>query len=209
MKHITPTKSERKLNDSYNKKWINQNGLKYFDLVKIEDFTDSPLSKKYATPFMVSWLKNIDKIINLSTKIGKNLEEFHFLDIGCGTGISTIYASSRNNYRLNSGFDFQSSFIKKSKENLEIFNQNQNLDIDFFLDDASSIKLRKEKYFLFMFNPFKREVMSNFLDNNVINLKETQSCLAYTNFHYIETITDYNLRKVHYLEKINSALIEF
>ena len=35
-------------------------------------------------------------------------------DIGCGTGISTIYASSRYNFRLNSGFDFQSSFIKKS-----------------------------------------------------------------------------------------------
>jgi SAM-dependent methyltransferase len=209
MKHITPTKSEYKLNDSYNKKWINQYGLKYYQNIMVEDFVDSPLSKKYAKNFVLSWLINIDKMINLSTKMGMNLEEFHFLDIGCGTGISTIYASSRNNFRLNSGLDFQSSFIKMSKENLEIFNQNQNLDIKFFLDDASSIKLNKEKYFLFMLDPFQREVMSNFLDNNITNLKETQSCLAYTNCHCIETITDYNPRKVHYLEKTNSAFIEF
>jgi len=69
----------------------------------------------------VSWLKNIDKIIDLSTKSGMNLEDSHCMDVGCGTGISKIYLSSRNKFRLNSGFDFLETFIKKSKDNLEIF----------------------------------------------------------------------------------------
>ena len=55
---------------------------------------------------MVMWLRNLDRITKTLEETTQ-LNTLTFLDVGCGTGIPTLYAATRYEFADLRGFDFE------------------------------------------------------------------------------------------------------
>jgi len=138
----------------------------------------------------VVWLKNIDRILNLIPKY-YDLKNYHFMDIGCGSGISTIYFKKNYEFKTYSGVDFEKIFI----EYCEINKRNSSTDdIQFSIEDVTYLILQDKPYFLFLFNPFGPKTIKSFIKNNLQNLKNNNSIIGYVNDLHINHFTDYDVQ---------------
>jgi 2-polyprenyl-3-methyl-5-hydroxy-6-metoxy-1,4-benzoquinol methylase len=138
---------------------------------------------------MVVWLKNIDRLLNL---IGRdiNLGDYSLIDVGCGTGISTIYFANKANFKSVIGFDYSKELINIAKKNQTILSKtNSNIECQFFVADANTHTLNEEPSILFLFNPFGENTLRTFLNNNYNNIKG--SILLYANDLHINTLLEY------------------
>jgi len=156
----------RKENDDFNQDFIESMGLKFSEIITPNQFNLSLEKTLDSSSCMVVWLKNIDRIFSMLSK-KLPLINYSFLDIGCGSGIASIYIANKYIFKSFSGFDFVPILVKKAKQNREIAIVEGLPRIDFFVQDSREIVLIKQPTFLFMFNPFGKETMNEFLQNNL------------------------------------------
>jgi len=178
----------REENELYNKTWIKTNNLMFSNTVSVNQFKNESPSKVDSSPMIVVWLKNIDKLLELIPK-SYNLHNYHLLDIGCGSGISTIYFRKRFKFKSYSGIDFEKKFIDQSKLNTLKMSIN---DIRFIIDDVTNLLLDDKPNFLFLFNPFGLKTMKSFFLNNIENLKINKSIIGYVNDIHIDYFEKYD-----------------
>ena len=133
---------------------------------------------------------------------------YHFLDVGCGNGIPTIYAFKKLNFKSVSGFDFIDKYLEYSKKNIAS-SISQPEKIKIFKADAYSYCVEDKAHFIFMFNPFNAHILNNFLKNNNDVLTKTKSVIAYSNFHQLEVVKKFKYKKIETLNKKKLALIYF
>lgn len=67
---------------------------------------------------MVMWLRNLDRITKTLEETTQ-LNTLTFLDVGCGTGIPTLYAATRYEFADLRGFDFEAPLIEDARRNQE------------------------------------------------------------------------------------------
>lgn len=185
------SENERSQNDSYNQKWIMKNNLIGSEIIELDNL-DIPSSKiKDAGRFQVVWLQNIDRLMKLlpSDIVTK---EFSLIDVGCGTGISTLYFASNYKFFEYCGFDHSQKLISMAHQNFEIFSKNnkENHKITFNICDANTYSISK-KSILFLYNPFGSKTLKNMILNNIDLLKSTNSIMLYANDLFIDDIKDY------------------
>ena len=187
--NITDT-TIREENETYNKIWIKKNSLNFFDSVSLNEFKTKSPSRTDSSPMMVVWLKNIDRLIDLKPK-SYNLKNFSLIDIGCGTGISTLYLREKYIFKSYLGIDFEKSFIKKARFNSKRMSFD---DVHYIESDAAKLFLDNTQNFLFLFNPFGLRTMGKFLDNNLRNLKENNSIIGYVNDLHIDYFENFDAK---------------
>ena len=175
-------KDIRKENDDFNTQWIANNKLIEEDIVLVDELDVSSEVKLDANPFMVVWLKNVERLYEMFCS-EFDCQSFVLLDVGCGSGISTIFFHQKYDFDRCDGFDFSSSLIGLANKNIKIINRNgfDTSSISFEIADAKQIKLQDKRYALFMFNPFGWETMSEFLSNNIEVLRKNNSVILYAN----------------------------
>ena len=178
----------RKENETYNKIWIKKNSLNFSDSVSVNEFKTKSPSRTDSSPMMVVWLKNIDKLIDLKPE-GYNLRNFSLIDIGCGTGISTLYMRKKYIFKSYSGIDFEKRFIDQAKINSTKMSVD---DVRFIKSDVANLFLEDKPNFLFLFNPFGLKTMNQFLNNNLKNLKDNNSIIGYVNDIHIDYFGEYD-----------------
>jgi SAM-dependent methyltransferase len=179
MKHVhtTPTSFQTWINRTYNFLYCKAHNLKASKAIPVQDFKTSTDSIHDAKPFVLAWLLNIRRSIRyLEKRI--QISDFHYFDIGCGTGISTIYAGSWD-FKSVIGFDFQSDFITAAKRNL-IIGKNVNKQISFIEEDATNFKI-KSPSILFFFNPFGPETLEKFIANNLREIEQGETWVILLN----------------------------
>ncbi len=180
----------RRENDAYNFFWVSERRLVGSDNVQLNELDVDTSLASDSSPFMVVWLRNIDRLFNL-LPAAVELSEYSLVDVGCGSGISTSYI--HKNYPLKKviGFDFSSNLIEQSFLNKNIlFGQGQDgHSLDFQLADATTFYIPNEKVILFLFNPFGWKTMKHFLENNLVALRRTRSWMLYANDLYINEVT--------------------
>lgn len=204
---------ERLENEKFNKTWIYKKGLKFYQTIDVSNLSVSDHEKYDASAFQVVWLKNIDRLMDLIKKpqFG-TLPNIHFkdiflIDVGCGTGISTLYFADNYKFKKYIGFDFDSELIKKAELNCSLFKM-KNEVITFFQKDARNYTIPNERCILFMFNPFGLETMQIFIENNINILRNTQSFIAYANdinVDYLDSLKT-NIKRI---DKYNLSLVAF
>ena len=153
-----------------------------------------------------SWLLNLKRLYNLD----KNLEikNYHFLDVGCGNGISLIYAYKKLQFKSYLGFDFVPYYVDISKKNISNSISDKRQIIKIFNACASEYILEDKSYFVYMFNPFDDSIMKKFIDNNYNNLVKNKSLIAYSNYIHLDTIKNYT-KNIKIIEKYKLALCYF
>ena len=158
------------LNDSFNYFWVRKNKLKYSEIVSPENFLDRVDSVQHANAFQVVWLLNLRRTIRFLQK-QLDIRRALFIDLGCGTGISTLYASRWPFLQL-VGVDFQKDLVIKANENLCVWPGKRRFD--FLVSDVSvwNIPSFSGPIVLFLFNPFTEPVFRDFLDRNLNVLRE-------------------------------------
>ena len=182
----------RSENDEFNTTWINAYDFVGGDVVPTSELDVDEAVKLDASPFMVVWLKNIERLCGMFEK-SYDYREFVLCDVGCGSGISTLFFNHKYPFKRFCGFDFSEKLIGLA-ENNKVIASNNDFDIskvDFEVFDAKKVKLQNERNAIFMFNPFGWETMSRFIENNVEIFKEAKSVLLYANDICIEEILDY------------------
>tara|TARA_Y100001935_G_scaffold188461_1_gene156817 strand:+ start:2556 stop:3221 length:666 start_codon:yes stop_codon:yes gene_type:complete len=172
----------RKENEDYNNQWIAKNKLIGEDIVLADELDVSLEVKSDASPFMVVWLKNIERLCNMFSS-EFDYKSFSLLDVGCGSGISTFFFHQNYDFDRYDGFDFSSSLIGLANKNKNIINRNgaDTSSISFKIADARSIKLQDKRYALFMFNPFGWQTMYELVSKNIEVLKKNNSVILYAN----------------------------
>lgn len=110
----------RKENDEYNVSWITSEGMIGDNIITCENLDVDESLKLDASPFMVVWLKNIDRLCD---QLPKDFDygSYTFVDVGCGSGISTIYFYRKCAFKRFMGFDFSSELISLANKIMKIF----------------------------------------------------------------------------------------
>lgn len=173
----------RQENSEYNARWISSEGLAGDGVVSKENLDVDESVKTDASPFMVVWLKNIDRLCE-SLPNDFAFSKYTLLDVGCGSGISTTYFFRKFPFNRFRGFDFSASLIEAANKNYDhLVMQGHSVDsLSFEIGDARSYCLKpNEPTVMFMFNPFGSETMKIFIENNIDALRATHSLLLYAN----------------------------
>ena len=160
-------------NEEYNRRWIVQNEMIGESIVSLEELDVDEEKKLDSSPFMVVWLRNIDRLFNLCNDI--DLGQYDLIDVGCGSGISTAYIYG--NYSLKSvmGFDFSPSLIDLAHQNKKrTYSWKDSLGtltepvLSFEVADATTFRVPNQNVLLFLFNPFGWATLESFIENNGI-----------------------------------------
>ena len=206
-----PSVIQSLINGFYNRLYCLTHNLRGAGDVLVKDFETYSDSVVDAKPFVLAWLLNIRRALSfLETRI--DLSNYIFCDVGCGTGISTIYA---NSYQFSSvvGFDFQKSFVSIANS---ILDRGRRIDkkITFLEADAVNFKISPATI-LFLFNPFGPETLHKFIVNNsdelrrgdtwaiLLNDRLINSFLETTHFELVRRDYKYNISILKSLKASN------
>ena len=114
------SKKIRDFNEDFNIKWVSRHKLIGLEAQKSFEFDVDENQKVLSNPYMLVWLRNLDRLKKLLPK-DFNFHNFNLIDVGCGCGISTIYLNENFIFKTITGFDFSNELIKKAKKNYSFF----------------------------------------------------------------------------------------
>ena len=165
-------------NEKYNNKWIKEHNL--INLSKdLAALSQEGLNTADSQHHETGWLKSIDRLMDL-TPLAFDPSNYHFVDVGCGSGISTLYFADMYKFKSFAGFDFSPNLVEIAKRNLNIYNlvHQAKKEVNFSIADARSWKSVNYRLFLYMFNPFGYSTAKLLIENNLSTLKDNNSILA-------------------------------
>lgn len=194
----------RHLNKWRNHYFLHSRKIADWRHVMVDEFDTTSPNKAFARHFMPFWLHDIDEMID---QAALDPSTFHFIDAGCGKGIVSLYVREKFPFASVAGFDFVPEFI-------EAANRNHRLStihgaIDFFSGDAADWLLEDKRWLVFLYNPFGKEILDQFIRNNYKLLNKHQSVVAYGNCMELDTVLAYPHRRCIKLPHIRSAVILF
>ena len=209
--HHNPHLSEciRQENDVFNQSWIKSVGLLGSESVSVTDLNVPEEQKHNCSPFVVVWLKNIDRLHSMFCNY-YDPSDFDLVDLGCGSGISTIYFKSKYHFKDVSGVDFCSNLIGLALKNNKTALKNNVIDceIEFHCRDARDYRLPNKRSAVFLFNPFGWSVMESFVRNNLSVLRGTHAVFILANDLLVNDLTKY-CRLIDRDDTYNLSIVEF
>lgn len=194
-----PTALESARNTIYNHFWVRHQRL----LVPEDSFVDDGDSHR----FSVVWLRNLDRLASLAQGRGLRLSDYHFVDVGCGAGIASLYAGARHPFLSTGGFDFNPSLVEAATKNASRFSDRRR-EVLFWVGDAKSEQLALARTCLFLFNPFGIETARIMLESNIQRLVASESIAFLANDHLLPVFLDFG-NLVGRNRRWNLSVVEF
>jgi SAM-dependent methyltransferase len=182
-------KQIRQENEAFNENWIYSNKLVGTSFISSDNLDINPDIKMDAYSFQIVWLQNIKRLCTMFEKYYE-FNSFSLIDVGCGSGISTLFFKQNYNFKRYEGFDFSLKLIGYAKQNAEVIkSKNFNIsNIKFKVEDAKKVFLPNERLAIFLFNPFGLDTMKIFLSNNIEIMRKNRSIILYANDKFIEEL---------------------
>ena len=160
------TPMQRIFNPIYNyliihsQKWLGSKSLAKSEFLNEFDAVED------ATSFQVVWLWNLRRLLGaLNSKVA-DFDSHKFLDLGCGSGISTLYASLHSSFAEYEGVDIEQSLVDLANKNL-CRTKITGGSIYFNVADVGQLQLVPRMYVFFIFNSFGVRTLEKFLDLNL------------------------------------------
>ena len=172
-------------------------------------------SKNMAMPTQTTWLLNIDRSLSMAIDLtGLSLNQvrsMRWIDVGCGNGISSLYAAIRFGIKNQYLFDLdpkcvKESFVNYNRAKSSVFNLKKyiiqpKIEVSDAYKDIIDFD-DKIKNVIYMYNPFDNIVMEEFISKN-INLISNGCIIIYINDKHNHSIKK-NLIKNKFLYVRNS-----
>ena len=118
--HQKPSREFTEKNEAFNRKWLSENGLKPPPVVTPKEFNMADPKDGHSN--QLAYLLNIKRGVAVAKeRLGlAKLKQYRFVDVGCGSGISTIFGAASGLFANNSlGFDYSQDFVEQSKLNYQ------------------------------------------------------------------------------------------
>ena len=193
------------INDTYNYLFKKKNRIILDKSENINLKLTQNESIKHSTALHTVWLLNLKRLYNL-VKQKIDLENYHFIDIGCGNGIPLIYANKKFRFKSFSGIDLIYDYIDITKKNIESSLGSNSINV--IQADAANFILEDKSYFVFMFNPFDEVIMEKFMINNYKHLIKNNSVIAYSNYNQLNIIKKFT-NNIQEIKKFKLACCYF
>ncbi len=193
------------INESYNYLFKKKNKIILDKSENINLKLTQNESIKHSTALHTVWLLNLKRLYNL-VKQEIDLENYHFIDIGCGNGIPLIYANKNFRFKSFSGIDLISDYINITKKNIESSLRSNSINV--IQADAANFILGDKSYFVFMYNPFDEVIMEKFMINNYKHLIKNNSVIAYSNYNQLNIIKKFT-NNIQEIKKFKLACCYF
>ena len=211
--HQKPSREFTEKNEAFNRKWLSENGLKPPPVVTPKEFNMADPKDGHSN--QLAYLLNIKRGVAVAKeRLGlAKLKQYRFVDVGCGSGISTIFGAASGLFANNSlGFDYSQDFVEQSKLNYQRYQNvkghEEGNNIEFFQGDARTIKF-DSKVLMFLFNPFGRDTLERFIDNNLASFKKQKSIMVYANDHELDLFKQKKYYGVEVIRKDNNLSVLF
>tara|TARA_Y100000739_G_C20537544_1_gene431992 strand:+ start:322 stop:1029 length:708 start_codon:yes stop_codon:yes gene_type:complete len=180
-------------NNLFNNEWIKKFNFKFTKNISFSDLKKIDFNiDENDSGFMVSWLKNIDRLIDM-TPYWFYPERYNIVDAGCGSGIPVFYFHHNYNFKNIIGFDFSKTLVDYAKENLLIYQKKaikKTNNIKFLNENGNIFKLEDVSNFIYMANPFSKSTTKKFLENNINILKKNKCIIALANDKELDVFLD-------------------
>ena len=167
----------RKFLQLYNYYFLKVNNLKTYQKIDPANFIENPKSKKHSKAIVDGSLYLVSRLVKKFNS-NHNSVDYDFIDVGCGNGLPMIFVKTKFNFKTVAGFDHLNEVVERCKDNIK---RSKLADINVFTYDAKEFKLSSKRNFIYMYNPFDSEILYNFMKNNIDNLRENKSVIAYIN----------------------------
>ena len=141
------------------------------------------------SPNQAVWVRNLDRLIKV---LPEDTSDFHWIDVGCGSGIALIYIAKKWPFASISGIEHDPRIATVAVENV----RRAGLDregVSIKLGDAAVAKIRRQKNLLFLFNPFGADTFRKMMASNHQTIPGTGSYLLLANDHLLEPALEYGL----------------
>ena len=154
--------------------------------------------------YMAAWTESINWSFNFCKKnLGKNFNNFKFVDIGCGKGKVLITwdincKKNKSNMHI-SGIDYYKPLIEVAKKNLKkivLYNK-----IKLEIKDVINFKFKNEKTIFFLYNPFNL----NILNKIIKKLQNKNYLIIYNNPVHLNFFKKNNFHVIGALKKFHKS----
>jgi len=190
-------------NEKFNSDWIKKNYLIGNEPIALEDLNLTTEQINNSNDFGVVWLKNIDRLLAMLPK-EVDTSKYNLLDIGCGSGISTIYFFEKCNFKNLIGIDYSDKLIKLANKNLKICEKTLSHTIKnkikFSFEDALNYVFPDDRFLMFLFHSFEGEKLELFVKKNIELWRKNGSILLYSNDHCVNDLLKYS--KYHFRDDV-------
>ena len=144
-------------------------GIKTAGIVEQEHLdTDSP-NKRFATLYKATGAAPFKAMLSY---LPDHLEQFTFVDLGCGRG-RTLLLASEFPFKRVVGVEFSVTLHAEAEQNIEAFYSRRQLRKrpQAILADATTFPIPRGALVIYMFDPFNGTVMQRVLDNIVASYR--------------------------------------
>jgi len=132
-------------------------------LIDVADLSCDSGNQRYGTCYQPTPALLLKSLLS---NLRKDWGDFTFIDFGSGKGRALVLASNFN-FRRIIGIEFAKEMHEIAQKNLSAYrsDQQQCFSLESVFADATLFPLPLENSVLYFFNPFKKEVMEQVLDN--------------------------------------------
>lgn len=168
------------------KAFIEQNNLIGYENQEIEKLGLPTSSVRFEVVYL-KFLSDINNLIPLNDQ-----SHYDFCDIGCGTGISSVFVEKNLRFKSVTGYELSSELTEIAQQNKI---KSKAVKVNFHCMDAKEIHLKNEPVLVYLFNPFNEQVLKSFLDNNYETFLKNGSVLYYVNAVHKDVLSSYTSKE--------------
>jgi SAM-dependent methyltransferase len=136
-------------------------------------------SRPHAVCYQAVRCVHVGLLIDEAKKTGIVFD--NFIDLGSGKGKACFYAANKYRFKQLIGVEFSGPLVEAADANRKNFGAP---NIRFLHMDAAQFALPEGNNLVFLFNPFGEFILRKFLENNIDQLRQSRSVIAYVNDHH-------------------------
>jgi SAM-dependent methyltransferase len=189
--HSKTVQWRREANEKYNFEFMSRLGL--VDNYEFENYkNENYYIAEGFNKFQIVWLKNIDMMM-ASLPFDFDISDYTLYDLGCGTGISTIYFYWYYGFNKFIGIDIEEMLISKAKINLnKVRFTEKKCEIEFKVDNILSFVFsNKDKPFIYLYNSLSLNFFLEFLQKNLDFFKKNKAVLLFNSDQYYKQYSSF------------------
>lgn len=148
--------------------------------------------------YMPSYKKSVSNPLKFIQNSEVKLEEYSFIDIGCGKG-KVLLIASKYNFKNLIGYEINEkifSILNKNINSLQI----KNLMI---INESIDVEKIQNKSIVYFYNPFSENMTNSFFEKLSTNKNLKNLIIIYVNPQYVNILNKYSWKKV-YQKKVST-----